>query len=306
MAAGHPAPGADRPGPAERGHPHRLRPLLDARAGTRLPSRRARGARHPDNKIFSEKISTRIRVRPKFEEALRTTREVKAHAPHCRVIFTVYEMKRVGRDAAELTALADHLTAHGLILEMLAGPLPGIYDPTGTRKLLFAFFAAMAETEREDIRESTHEGLGTAARKGKHGGRPPVITDDMPHTVLRRRAGGESVEQIQRDLIIPTGKRKGHTPQWPASTGHSPNTPSARRIPKPSNKPTPTSPRSRPTKSPTPASLSLTERHSDHRELPATARQLREDRAYTAGINDDARPVRCLRPDDAAGRGPRA
>src|SRR5205823_14179546 len=88
----------------------------------------------------------------------------------------------LGRDAAELTALADHLTAHGLVLEMLAGPLPGIYDPSGPGKLLFAFFAAMA-------------------RKGKHGGRPPVITDDMLHTVLRRRALGESVEQIQPDLI---------------------------------------------------------------------------------------------------------
>ncbi|MEU2415166.1 recombinase family protein [Streptomyces sp. NPDC013099] len=121
-------------------------------------------------------------------------------------------MKRLGRDAAELTALADHLTAHGLVLEMLAGPLPGIYDPTGPGKLLFAFFAAMAETERENIRESTLEGLDTAARKGKHGGRPPVITDDMLHTVLRRRANGESVEQIQPDLIIPTGKRKGQSP----------------------------------------------------------------------------------------------
>jgi len=121
-------------------------------------------------------------------------------------------MKRLGRDAAELTALADHLTAHGLVLEMLAGPLPGIYDPSGPGRLLFAFFAAMAETERENIRESTLEGLDTAARKGKHGGRPQVITDDMLHTVLRRRAGGESVEQIQPDLIIPTGKRKGQSP----------------------------------------------------------------------------------------------
>ncbi|MFI8943461.1 hypothetical protein [Streptomyces syringium] len=34
----------------------------------------------------------------------------------------------------------------------------------------------------------------------------------MLHTVLRRRAGGESVEQIQPDLITPTGKRKGHSP----------------------------------------------------------------------------------------------
>ncbi|WP_413813270.1 hypothetical protein [Streptomyces sp. OE57] len=30
--------------------------------------------------------------------------------------------------------------------------------------------------------------------------------------MLRRRAGGESVEQNQPDLIIPTGKRKGQNP----------------------------------------------------------------------------------------------
>ncbi|MEV0584468.1 recombinase family protein [Nonomuraea sp. NPDC050310] len=170
----------------------------------------------PRDKLFSEKISTRVRVRPQFEAALQTARQIKAHAPHCRVIFTVYETKRLGRDAAELTALADHLTAHGLILEMLASPLPGIYDPSGPGRMLFGFFAAMAETERENIREATLEGLDAAARKGKHGGRPPVITDDMLHTVLRRRAAGESVEAIRPDLIIPTGKRKGRNP-GPAS-----------------------------------------------------------------------------------------
>ncbi|MEU9010691.1 recombinase family protein [Streptomyces sp. NPDC048479] len=122
------------------------------------------------------------------------------------------ERKRPGRDAAELTALADHLTAHGLVLEMLAGPLAGIYDPTGPGRLLFGFFAAMAETERETIREATLEGLDAAARKGKHGGRPSVMTDDMLHTVLRRRASGETVEQIQPDLITPTGRRKGQKP----------------------------------------------------------------------------------------------
>ena len=67
----------------------------------------------------------------------------------------------------------------------------------------------MAETERENIREATLEGLDSVARKGNHGGRPTVITDDMLHTVLRRRATGESVESIRPDLIIPTGKRTG-------------------------------------------------------------------------------------------------
>ncbi|MFI1735268.1 recombinase family protein [Streptomyces acidicola] len=79
----------------------------------------------------------------------------------------MYEMKRLGRDAAELTALADHLFAHGLVLEMLAGPLTGMYGPSGHGELLFAFFAAVAETERENIRESTLEGLDAAAHKGR-------------------------------------------------------------------------------------------------------------------------------------------
>lgn len=166
----------------------------------------------PRDKIFAEKVSTRVRVRPKFEAALEACRQIKAHAPRCRVILTVFEMKRLGRDSAELTALADHLTAHGIALEMLAGPLSGVYDPTGAGRVLFAFFAAMAETEREAIREATLEGLNAAARKGHHGGRPPVITDDMLHTVLRRRANGEPVESIRPDLIIPGGKRKGNNP----------------------------------------------------------------------------------------------
>ncbi|MFF9756868.1 recombinase family protein [Streptomyces sp. NPDC014344] len=210
-------PGAPPPAPVDPDLPSadiRIGYARCSTLGQELDSRLDALSKHgiPRDKIFSEKVSTRVRVRPKFEEALRTAREGKAHAPHCRVIFTVYEMKRLGRDDAGLTALADHLTAHGLVLEMPAGPLPGIYDPTGPGKLLFAFFAAMAETERENIRESTLEGLDTAARKGKRGGRPPVITEDMLHTVLRRRANGESVERIQPDLIIPTGKRKGQNP----------------------------------------------------------------------------------------------
>ncbi|CAM5254184.1 hypothetical protein SGRIM128S_01873 [Streptomyces griseomycini] len=56
-----------------------------------------------------------------------------------------------------LTALADHLTAHGPVREMPAGPLPGTYDPTGPGKPWSAFFAAMAGTEPENIREPTLE-----------------------------------------------------------------------------------------------------------------------------------------------------
>lgn len=68
------------------------------------------------------------------------------------------------------------------------------------------------EAPRENIREATLEGLDTAVRKGNHGGLPPVTTDDMLHTVLRRRANGETVEEIQPDLLILTDHRKGQIP----------------------------------------------------------------------------------------------
>jgi hypothetical protein len=63
---------------------------------SQLDTRAAHGV--PRDKFFAEKVSTRVRVRPKFEAALEACRQIKAHAPHCRVILTVYEMKRLGRD----------------------------------------------------------------------------------------------------------------------------------------------------------------------------------------------------------------
>ncbi|MFD9305420.1 hypothetical protein ACFWCB_22655 [Streptomyces sp. NPDC060048] len=42
-------------------------------------------------------------------------RTIKTAVPHQRVIFTVHEMKRLGRGAAELLAIAEDLRHHDLI-----------------------------------------------------------------------------------------------------------------------------------------------------------------------------------------------
>lgn len=147
-----------------------------------------------------------MKVRPQFEAALTLARQIKAHAPHCRVILTVYEMKRLGRDAAELTALADHMTAHGLVLEMLAGPLAGIYDPSGPDAIRL-----LRRHGRDQTRSHPrgHPGMPGRRRPQGQARRPPPVTlDDMLHTVLRRKAAGERVEDIRKDLIIPTGRHR--------------------------------------------------------------------------------------------------
>ncbi len=130
-------------------------------------------------RVFSEKISTRVKVRPELEQALRLCRDFKDAAPDQAVILAVHEMKRLARNAAELMTMAAALQGAGIQLELLSGPLTGIYDPNGMGAMLFAVLAVAAQLDREYIREKTLEGQQAAAAKGNHGGRPKVIDDDM-------------------------------------------------------------------------------------------------------------------------------
>ncbi|MEU0506154.1 recombinase family protein [Nocardia sp. NPDC005998] len=83
------------------------------------------------HKIFHEQISTRIKVRPEPEKALALAHHFKQAAPDTPVILTVHELKRLARNAAELMTLSADLQTGSIALELLTGPLTGIYDPNG-------------------------------------------------------------------------------------------------------------------------------------------------------------------------------
>ncbi|XVQ16109.1 NUDIX domain-containing protein [Spirillospora sp. CA-255316] len=94
------------------------RPLLLPHPGTAVPTRRAGLPRYrPRQDLRREDLHPRLGP-PRVREGPGHRPADQGARPHSRVILTVYEMKRLGRDAAELTAPADHLTAHGLVLEM--------------------------------------------------------------------------------------------------------------------------------------------------------------------------------------------
>jgi hypothetical protein len=87
-------PGTPLPAPIDPGTPGadiRIGYARCSMLGQELDSQLDALTKHgiPREKFFSEKVSTRIRVRPQFEAALAAAREIKAHAPHCRVILTV-------------------------------------------------------------------------------------------------------------------------------------------------------------------------------------------------------------------------
>jgi DNA invertase Pin-like site-specific DNA recombinase len=121
------------------------------------------------------------------------------------VILTVHEMKRLARNAAELMTLAGALQAAAIQLELLSGPLTGIYDPNGMGAMLFAVLAVVAQLDREYIREKTLEGQQAAAARGNHGGRPKVIDDDMLTFAAALRDKGVPMPEI---TLISTRPRR--------------------------------------------------------------------------------------------------
>ncbi|MFI6062461.1 recombinase family protein [Streptomyces sp. NPDC051286] len=163
-------------------------------------------------RIFSEKISTRIKNRPELEKALKLAYDIKEAAPDQEVILTVHELKRLARNAAELMTLSGQLQAAGVQLELLTGPLTGIYDPNGMGAMFFAVLAVAAQLDRNYIREKTLEGQQAAAAKGNHGGRPKVIDDDSLLFARALRDRGVPVPEIAGNLTIKTGKNAGKHP----------------------------------------------------------------------------------------------
>ncbi len=107
-------------------------------------------------------VASGVKVaRPGLREALRYLR------PHD--VLVVWKLDRLGRSLPELIAHVRDLEARGIGFRSLQ---ESIDTTTPGGRLVFHVFGALAEFERELIRERTHAGLAAARARGRHGGRP--------------------------------------------------------------------------------------------------------------------------------------
>jgi DNA invertase Pin-like site-specific DNA recombinase len=88
----------------------------------------------------------------------------------------VWKLDRLGRDLRHLVNTVHDLTARGIGFKVLAGHGATIDTTTPGGKLIFGFFGALAEFERELIVERTKAGLAAARARGRCGGRPYKMT----------------------------------------------------------------------------------------------------------------------------------
>lgn len=102
-------------------------------------------------------------------------------------VLVVWRLDRLGRSLPELLALVAQLEEKGIGLHSLNEQ---IRTDSSTGKLVFHIFAALAEFERNLIRERTVAGLASARARGRKGGR-------------RQRLDEQQVRQIRALLRDP-------------------------------------------------------------------------------------------------------
>jgi DNA invertase Pin-like site-specific DNA recombinase len=90
--------------------------------------------------------------------------------------IVVWKLDRLGRDLRHLVNLVHDLTTRGIGLKVLTGQGASIDTTTANGRLMFGFFSALAEFERELIVERTKAGLASARARGRNGGRRYKMT----------------------------------------------------------------------------------------------------------------------------------
>lgn len=91
-------------------------------------------------------------------------------------ILVAYKLDRLGRNLKHLVNTVHELTERGVGLKILAGQGAALDTTSPSGKLVFGIFAALAEFERELIRERTIAGLASAHARGRKGGAPFKMT----------------------------------------------------------------------------------------------------------------------------------
>lgn len=97
-------------------------------------------------------------------------------------VLVVWRLDRLGRSLADLLESVGQLEKRGIGFRSVT---EAIDTTTSGGKLVFHVFGAMAEFERNLIRERTKAGLSAARARGRLGGRPRVL--DAPKIALARR-----------------------------------------------------------------------------------------------------------------------
>jgi len=171
-------------------------------------------------KVWTDHASGALDRRPQLDAVLEQLRPGDT--------LVVWRLDRLGRSLRHLIEVVTRLDERGVGFRSLR---ESIDTTTAGGRLVFHLFGALAQFEREIIRDRTVAGLAAARARGRVGGRPPKLSAEQVRQARRMYDARElTVEQIGAVLgvsrtSIYRALGKTTTPAPSAAAAHAPARP---------------------------------------------------------------------------------
>ncbi len=113
--------------------------------------------------------------------------------------LVVWRLDRLGRSLRDLLEIAESLRERGVALRSLTDHID---TGTAAGRMLYAVLGAVAQFERDVLRERTVAGLAAAKRRGERLGRRPALTAAQIREAQNMLRRGESPNHVARVLRV--------------------------------------------------------------------------------------------------------
>ncbi len=148
-----------------------------------------------ERRIYTDTTSGKNSKREGLDSCLKSLRENDT--------LLIWKLDRLGRSLQHLVNVVQKLTDRGVGLKVLTGKDVDIDSSTPTGKLMFGFFAALAEFERDLITERTKAGLASARARGRKGGRKFGLTKSQVRLTQAAMGNKETIiSQLAQELGV--------------------------------------------------------------------------------------------------------
>lgn len=153
-------------------------------------------------RVYQEKVSGASKERPELTRLLDALRGGD--------VVVVTELSRLGRTVKGLIELVEKIHQLGADIRSLKENIDTT-SPAG--KMVFTVMAAVAEMERDLIRERTAEGLKAARVRGRKGGRPTVDQEKLDLAIRMYNSKSCTVAEIVKSTGISRATLYAHLPK---------------------------------------------------------------------------------------------
>ncbi len=156
------------------------------------------------DRMFEDKASGKDTKRPQLEAALSFVRDGDT--------LVVHSMDRLARNLDDLRKIVLTLTKRGVKVQFVKESLIFTGEDSPMANLLLSMLGAVAQFERELIRERQREGIAIAKKEGVYKGRQPSLSPERAEQLRARIAAGKANKAelakqfgISRAIRIATG-----------------------------------------------------------------------------------------------------